>query len=325
MIDPEMDSGSDSEWEARYPGLPIPVSSLRRHILRCRQPNCFAAQLGSGDRHSLRLLADSGRGTVAAAAAEDGDGVRGPHWLQLSMPRTRSVVYHPEEEAHEGHLADRESVLVTHASLRLVCSCPRPACCLPSLLNRLCEIFNRCHFDHGVSYHRGHLSTERLTRYLDEPDMPSTRARLVASGIKALGLVLAMLISGLVGYLAGSCPPSPPANLSITASGGGPGGVNTLPLSFTLDTGSLSGLEVVLLCAVLALTVGALACLFRSPVSRWLENWLLVSGGGDVNPPLLARGRRENQEDDVVVGDDEPPADAVHVLRPPSPLHWRLN
>lgn len=284
------DSGDESAGAgSNFPGLPIPYSALKRHVRYCEQPRCFAQDMsGPG---AIKMLADATKGRK--------------HWLQLAMPKTRSVVYHPDEEAHQGHRADRESILVTHAILRLTCSCSSPACCLPSLLNRLCANYNRCAFDHDIVVHRGHLSSDRY-RSMAAP----ARVKLIASLLKAAGLVLALFIAGLTGYLVRRYP-SPAQGTGGGAIANATGLPPQQPLTLTLDTGTLSGLEIILLCAILAVTLGALSCLFRPTVTHLLEQYLLSQ------PPLLTA-------EQVDLGGGGPPGIETQ-LRPPSPSRVRLN
>lgn len=328
----DSESSGTEEVAACFPGLPIPYSVFKRHVRNCKQPECFSA--GMGRRGGVRMHADAGD-------RDEGGARKGPHWIQLSMPRTRSVVYYPEELAHEGHTADRESVLVTHANLRLVCSCPSPPCCLPSLLNRLCATYNRCSLDHEITQHRGHLSSDQARYYftLGNLNMTPSKVKIVSSLIKAMGLLLAMLIAGLVGYLVRQCRP---CQQPSSGGGGAAGNTSSQPLTFTLDTGELSGLEIVLLCAILAVTLGALACLFRPTLSHLIERHLFTPNLPTTDPLLLstaeladscsadARQRRRHSHDldEVELDPDTDGGGAAaieHHLRPPSPLHVRLN
>lgn len=321
MTDSGNESSGTEDWVRSYPGLPIPYSVFKRHVRNCKQPDCFHLQMGK--RGSGKLLADAGDRSR-----------QGPHWIQLCLPRTRSVVHYPEEQAHEGHSADRESVLVTHASLRLTCSCSSPPCCLPSLLERLCAAYNSCSFDNHLQYHRGHLSADHTRYYLafGNISMAPSKVKLVSALIKTMGLLLAMLIAGLVGYLARPCVPCRQA-LGANASSSPP----SQPLTLTLDTGELSGLEIVLLCAILAVTLGALACLFRPTLAHLMEKHLFSANlpTTPLLPPELAqecaaRWRRRGSngqavdEAEVDLGGGGPQGIELE-MRPPSPLHVRLN
>lgn len=316
MTDSGDESSGTEEFVRSFPGLPIPYSVFKKHVRNCKQPACFHLEMGK--QGSGKLIADAGDRSR-----------NGPHWLQLCLPRTRSVVHYPEDRAHEGHLADRESVLVTHASLRLTCSCSSPPCCLPSLLERLCATYNSCSFDNHIQYHKGHLSADHTRYYMTFGNLAMTpsKVKLVSALIKAMGLLLAMLIAGLVGYLIRPCAPCRQAL----------GGANTSQaLTLTLDTGELSGLEIVLLCAILAVTLGALACLFRPTLAHLMEKHLFSANlpTTPLLPPELAeecaaRRRRRGSNSEMV--DEEVdlggggPAGIEQQMRPPSPLHVRLN
>lgn len=322
MTDSGDESSGTEHFVRSYPGLPIPYSVFKQHVRRCKQPECFHLAIG-------RL----GRGKLLADA---GDRSRnGPHWIQLCLPRVRSVVHYPEEQAHEGHSADRESVLLTHASLRLTCSCSSPPCCLPSLLERLCAAYNSCSFDHYLPYHRGHLSADHSRYYMTfgTLSMAPSKVKLVSALIKTMGLLLAMLIAGLVGYLARPCAPC-----RTIIGGPNASAAPSQPLTFTLDTGTLSGLEIVLLCAILAVTLGALACLFRPTLAHLMEKHLFTPNLPTTTTPLLptelaqecaARWRRRGSngqpvDEEVDLGGGGPEG-VEHQMRPPSPMHVRLN
>lgn len=306
-----MTDSDGSETELRmmssFPteGLPIPVSALRRHVRACKQSRCFAHD-----------MVGHGGVTMQADASSGGEQ---KHWLQLSLPRTRSVVYYPDEEAHEGHRGDRESILVTYANLRLTCSCFRPSCCLPSLLDRLCATYNCCAFDHDITQHKGHLSSDeaRYRLIFGTYSMAPSKVKIVSSLLKAMGLVLALIIAGLAGYLIRPCP-----GRTTTIGGGVVAGTNDSaappqqPLTLSLDTGTLSGLEIILLCAILAVTLGALACLFKPTISHLIEQYLLDQSR--LASPLLSLAH----DDDLGGGG---PEGIEHQLRPPSPSRVRLN